>query len=173
MKHVRCAVLLLVLAGCATSPPPSPVPAFDAAAAVATIRAAGAELPTELDVQPLQDPLVTDLREQARADEQAGRFDNAASALDRALAERPDDPAVLQERAELALLQRQPDAAFDFAQRARRVGPTVGPLCRRSMETLLQVERIRAQAGDDAATARADALANERDACTVKPPPRY
>ncbi|HEY4582550.1 MAG TPA: hypothetical protein VIG88_06760, partial [Lysobacter sp.] len=83
------------------------------------------------------------------------------------------DPAVLQERAELALLQRRPDAAFDFAQRARRVGPSVGPLCRRSVETLVQVERIRAQAGDAAATARADAFAAEREACTVKPPPRY
>ncbi|HEY4561033.1 MAG TPA: tetratricopeptide repeat protein [Lysobacter sp.] len=173
MKRVLSVALTLVLAGCATSPTQSPAPAFDAAAAVATIRAAGAELLTELDVQPLQDPLVADLREQARSDEQAGRFDDAAAALDRALAERPDDPAVLQERAELALLKRQPDAAFDFAQRARRVGPTVGPLCRRSVETLLQVERIRAQMGDDTATARADALASERDACTVKPPPRY
>ncbi|HEY4529057.1 MAG TPA: hypothetical protein VIG97_01825, partial [Luteimonas sp.] len=77
MKRALPIALLSLLAGCATTPTPSPPPAFDAAAAVAAIREAGAELPTELAVQPLQDALVADLRGQARSDEQAGRLDAA------------------------------------------------------------------------------------------------
>ncbi|WP_133477530.1 hypothetical protein [Cognatilysobacter segetis] len=175
MKRVA-AVALLALAGCATtapSPPPSAVPTFDAAARVAAVRAAGASVASEVDVQPLQDPQVADLREQARRDEQAGRLPEAAAALDRALAERPADPVLLQELAELALLQHRPDAAFDFARRSHAVGPAVGPLCRRPLEMLVQVERLRAASGDVAAAARADAFGRERDACTLKPPPRY
>ena len=96
MKRVAAAAAL-VLAGCATTPPPSaPAPAFDPAALVAAVRAAGASVATEVDVQPMQDPSVADLREQARRDEQAGRIAEAAAALDRALAELPDDPALLQ-----------------------------------------------------------------------------
>ncbi|GAB6197450.1 hypothetical protein [Lysobacter xanthus] len=169
------ASLAAVLAGCATTttPPSAPAPAFDAAAAVASVRAAGAAVATEVDVQPLQDPLVADLRELARSEERAGRLDAAAVALDRALTERADDPALLQERAELALLQRRADAAADLATRAHTLGPKVGPLCRRALETLVQVERIRAASGDAAASARATQHAAARDACTVKPPPRY
>lgn len=167
-------VVALALAGCATvAPRPVPAPSFDAAAAVAAIRAAGAALPTELDVQPLQDPLVADLREQAARAEAAGRLDEAATALDRALVERPGDPALLQARAELALLQHRVDAADVLAQRAHAAGPRVGPACRRALETQVQVARLRAAAGDAAAVARTEALVRERDACTVQPPPRY
>lgn len=174
----RVVVLLgvaLAAGGCATAPsPPAPaVPAFDAAAIVSRIRAAGAALPTEVEVQPLQDPAVADLREQGRRDEQAGRIADAAAALDRALAERPQDPALMQERAELALFEHRTDAAFDLARRAHAAGPTVGPMCRRSLETLVQIEALRAAGGDASAMPRAEALARERDACTVKPPPRY
>ncbi|GAB1594432.1 hypothetical protein [Lysobacter claricitrinus] len=168
------AALLVTLAGCASAPPPAPpAPSYNAAAIVAGVRAAGATVATEVEVQPLQDPLVADLREQARRDEQAGRIADAAAVLDRALAERPQDPALLQERAELALLERHVDAAFDFAQRARAAGPTVGPLCRRTLEMLVQVEGLREASGDAGAGARVVALAKQRDACTVKPPPRY
>jgi hypothetical protein len=172
MKRIAC-VALLALAGCATAPLPAPAPSFDAAAIVASVRAAGESLPTEVEVQPLQDPLVSDLREQARRDEQAGRLAQSAAALDRALAERPHDPALLQERAELALLERNVDAAFDFARRSHAAGPAVGPLCRRSLELLVQAERLRAASGDAGAASRADGYARQRDACTLKPPPRY
>ena len=173
MKRIT-AVAVLALAGCATTaPPPARAPAFDAAALVAAVRAAGQGVATEVEVQPLQDPGVADLREQARRDEQAGRVADAAVALDRALTERPEDPALLQERAELALLERRPDAAFEFARRSHAAGPAVGPLCRRSLELLVQVERLRASTGDATAATRADAFARERDACTLKPPPRY
>jgi hypothetical protein len=173
MKRIGLGVVLL-LAGCATAPPPkAPAPSFNAIAIVAGVRAAGNAVATEVEVQPLQDPLVADLREQARRDEQAGRLAEAAAALDRALAERPQDPTLLQERAEVALLERNVDAAFDFARRARVSGPTVGPLCRRSLEMLVQVEALREAAGDAGARAHVTELAKQRDACTLKPPPRY
>lgn len=174
MRRASTAIAALIaLAGCASSPPAPPAPAFDAAAVVARIRAVGDAVPTEVEVQPLQDPAVTDLREQARRDERAGRIAEAATALDRALVERSTDPAVLQERAEVALLQRRLDDAAAFATRARAAGPGLGPLCRRIRETLVQVERLRTDGGDATAAARADAAARDRDACTVTPPPRY
>lgn len=167
-------MLVLVLAGCASGPPPAPpAPSYNAAAIVTGVRAAGVPVATEVEVQPLQDPFVADLREQARRDELAGRIMEAAASLDRALTERPQDPMVLQERAEVALLERHIDAAFDFAQRARVAGPTVGPLCRRTREMLVQIEGLREAAGDAAAAQRVMDFAKQRDACTVKPPPRY
>lgn len=172
MKRLALAAAL-VLAGCATTPAPAPAPAFDAGAAVAAIRAAGAALHTELDVQPLQDAAVADLREQAASDERAGRLDAAAAALDRALVEQPGDPRLLQERAEIAMLQHRPDEAAALARRAHAAGPRLGPLCRRSLETIVQVERIRASSGDAAGPAAVEAAVRERDACTLKPPPRY
>jgi hypothetical protein len=176
MKRFSAAAALL-LAGCATMPSTGPVvapaPSFDAAAMVAGVRAVGAAGATEVDVQPLQDALVADLREQARRDEQAGRLADAAAVLDRALAERPQDPTLLQERAEVALLQREVESAAGFARRAHAAGPTVGPLCRRSLEMLLRIEGLHAAAGDSGAGARSTALATQRDACTLKPPPRY
>ena len=171
--RLAAAALALVLSGCATiATPPASAPTFDAATMVRAIRSAGAALPTEVEVQPLQDALVSDLRQQATREAQAGRIDAASATLDRAIAERPQEPALLQERAELALLTHRTDAAFDFARRAHAVGPTVGPLCRRSLETLVQIERLRAST-DPAAATRADAFARQRDACTVKPPARY
>ena len=173
MKRFAIAAVLL-LTGCASAPPSAPpAPSFDAAAIVAGVRQAGQAVATEVEVQPLQDALVADLREQAQRDEQAGRLANAAAALDRALAERPDDPTLLQERAEVALLERHVDAAFDFARRAQASGPTVGPLCRRTLEMLVQVEGLREAAGDAGAGERVKALATRRDACTLRPPPRY
>jgi predicted Zn-dependent protease len=173
MKRSAVAVALL-LAGCASAPPPAPqAPSFNAAAIVAGVRAAGNAVATEVEVQPLQDPLVADLRHQAQRDEQAGRLADAASALDRALAERPQDPTLLQERAEIALLQRDVDAAAEFARRAQAAGPSVGPLCRRSLEMQVQVEGLREAAGDAGTGQRVMALASQRDACTLKPPPRY
>lgn len=168
------AVAVLVLAGCATPPRAAPaVVEVDTAAALAAVRAAGRVEAVELDVRPLADPQVRDLREQAAADEAAGRVDAAAAALDAALALSPGDPALLQERGELALLQARWAQALDFARRSHAAGPGVGPLCRRQHELQVQVALAEALQGDAAAPARADAARRARDACTVTPPPRY
>ena len=79
----------------------------------------------------------------------------------------PDDPALLQERAEAALLANDFATAARFAQRAWELGARVGPLCRRHQETLRQ---LRLASGDTAGACAAQA---QREACTVAGPARY
>ncbi len=161
-----CAALL---ASCAT-PAPAPTtatPGIAPAAMVAAIRAAGGQDDTELSVQPLRDPMVEDLRVQAQRLEADGRATDAAAALDHALRLVPDDPALLQERAEAAVLLGDLATAEAQATRAWQLGSRVGPLCRRHAETLRQV---RLAAGDAAGV---EAAAQRREACTVAAPARY
>ena len=166
----------LLLSGCVTvATPETPAqPTFDAVAAVAAVRAAGRADGIELDVQPLRDPQVEDLREQAATLEARRMYRAAADVLDAALAINPDDPALLQERAELALLLHQWVDAERHAQRALAAGSRVGPLCRRHWEMIAQVRAAAASApaGADAASAAA-AARRERDACTVTAPNRF
>jgi tetratricopeptide (TPR) repeat protein len=180
---------LMLLAACTSTPPAPVVPAFDARGAVASIRAAGGAASSELDVQPLRDTQVEDLRADAVRLENQGQYPEAAAALDQALAIRADDPALLQERAEAALLLQQADSAEQFARRAIGLGAQVGPLCRRHWETVAQATELRghgapatgrgdqtaAQAAAEASKRRAaiEQARRKRDACTVAAPPRY
>jgi Flp pilus assembly protein TadD len=161
------AACILLLAGCATPPPSTATPGIAPAAMVAAIRAAAGRDDTELAVQPLRDPMVEDLREQAQRSGSAGRAKEAADALDHALRIVPDDPALLQERAEAALLLGDLATAERLAQHAWDIGGKVGPLCRRHAET---VRQVRLAAGDAAGAAAALA---RREACTVAAPARY
>lgn len=166
------ALTLAMVSACTTTPPPPPAPAFDAGAAVNAIRAAGGAASTELDVQPIRDPQVEDLREDAVRLERAGQYAEAAAALDQALQINPEDPALLQERAEAALLTRQLDAAQHYAQQALERGSKVGPLCRRHWETIAQVRQARPAGVEIPGASVADAR-RQRDACTVAAPARY
>lgn len=167
----------LLLAGCASAPPSPALPAFDAVAAVAAIRAAGEEASEELVIRPLGDSEVTDLREQAARFETSAAYGDAAVALDQALAITPDDPALLQERAEIAVLEHDLGTAVDLAQRAIAAGAQVGPLCRRHWETIVQARIAQARAvlaSADATPAPSAAAARQRrDACTVAAPKRF
>lgn len=178
---------MLLLAACVAPAPQPGTPAFDAVAIVRTIRASGATGSTELEVQPLRDPQVEDLRQQATQLEARHMYRGAADLLDRAMKLNAEDPALLQERAELALLLHDPAQAQQFAKRAIDLGSTTGPLCRRHWETLLQAALLRAndrviRRGESEAQAvtRVGAAAAEvrdartrRDACTVAAPHRY
>jgi hypothetical protein len=183
------AVLVLALGACASAPPPA-APAFDAAAAIAAVRAAGAPQAGELEVQPLRDPQVDDLRQQAAQLEARQDYRGAAGLVDRALALQPadaQDSEMLQQRAELALLLRDPAGAEGFARKAIALGPATGPLCRRHWETVLQAALVRAndrvvRPGESEAQASArvgEAAAQvrqaraQREACTVTAPKRY
>ena len=172
----RLLVVLLsaaVVVACGTAPPAAvgPVlPTFDAVAAIAAIRAAATADASELDVQPLRDPQVEDLREQAAALEARRMYGAAAELLDRALALNPGDPALLQERAEIALLLHQLPEAERHARRALVAGSGVGPLCRRHWETIAQVRG--SLATPDVVQGAADAR-RQRDACTVAAPDRF
>ncbi|NUO74699.1 MAG: hypothetical protein HOQ32_01670 [Lysobacter sp.] len=175
-------------AGCSTAPTAPALPVFDAETAVAAIRKS-AVAARELDVQPLRDNRVEDLRQSASALEKQRKYAESAATLDQALAITAGDPALLQERAEAALLLRKLDDAERYAKQAYDGGSKVGPLCRRHWSTIAAVRQTRldllkttpvykeefdavlariSQAGRDVAAARAQA-----DACTVGAPPRY
>lgn len=162
---------LCALAACATppaaTPPASPLTTSTPQQMVDAIRATAGDGEGELAVQPLRDPMVEDLREDAQRLEARRDYAGAADALDRAIAIVPDDPALLQERAEIALLDGEPAIAGALAERARTLGAQVGPLCRRHWATLEQVRLIERDA-DGAAAAKAQV-----EACTLAPPPRY
>ena len=166
---IACAVA--ALAACATpAPPPAPpAPPVNVEAMVAQIRfAAGAPEPREeLAIQPLRDPVVEDLRAQARKAEAERRYPDAVAALDQALVAVDDDPSLLQDRAEAAVLVRDFDGAEKFAERGYAVGAQVGPLCRRHWATIRAVRQLR----DD--TAGAAAADQGFAACKVTAPPRY
>ena len=189
LRAKRAALLaaMLALGACSAPPPKSTAPAFDAVTLVKTIRAAGTASSNELDVQPLRDPQIEDLRQQAAQLETKHMYRGAADLLDRALQLNAEDPALLQDRAELALLLHDPAQAEQLAKQAIDLGSTTGPLCRRHWETLLQTGLLRAndrvirrdeseaqavaRVGEAAAQVR-DAR-SRRDACTVSAPNRF
>jgi hypothetical protein len=142
--------LAVLLGACATETPPetAAVPVRTPAQMLAAVQQAGqGQDERELDVQPLRENEVEDLRETAAAAARRGDGTAAAAALDKALAIVPQDPAVLQERAEAALLQSEFDRAETDALGAIALGSEVGPWCRRHWETVRQVrERRREQA---------------------------
>jgi tetratricopeptide (TPR) repeat protein len=166
---LACACVLF--AACSSTPPVPPPPAAltDASpeAMVASIRAAAGNDERELAVQPLRDPMVEDLRQSATRLETQQHYAEAAAALDKALAIVPEDPALLQERAEAALLLKDPVAAEALARRAYDLGAKVGPLCRRHWTTVRQTRLL---AGDAAGAAQALA---QVEACKVAGPNRY
>ncbi|NYZ61596.1 hypothetical protein H0E82_02285 [Luteimonas sp. SJ-16] len=172
MSRVLACAGLLALAACTTpvsAPGPAVQPATEATPQemVAMIRGAAGDGDGELAVQPIRDPMVEDLRERAVALEAGGDLDAAVAALDQALDIVDGDPALLQERAELAILQGDFERAGVLAERGYALGSQVGPLCRRHWITLEQV-RLMAGDVDGAASARGQA-----DGCRVAGPQRY
>lgn len=187
MKYVFL-LFLMMLAGCVSAPVPETPVARDPVTPeqrVAAILAAAGDDDRELAVQPLRDPQVEDLREKAQRARATRDYAGAAEALNQALLLVPEDPAVLQERAEVALSQGDYARADTLAQRAFQLGSQVGPLCRQHWETVRQVRQHElavqpslparhtpedaAQHAARAATTRAAITDAEsrRDACTV------
>ena len=169
-RHVVLGASLVLLSACATPVlQPEPEPPVDTVALVAAVRASAgpAEAKDELAIQPLRDPMVEDFRQQAQRFEGERKYADAAGALDQAIAIVGDDPAVLQERAESALLAGDFVGAEAFARKAHAVGAQVGPLCRRHWAT---IRAAREHAKDDAGVADAQ---KQFDACRVAAPPRY
>ena len=163
-------VFACLLGACASPAPPEParsMPRITPEAMVAGIRAMADRDKAELSVQPLRDPRVEDLRLHAQQLESQHRYRESAAALDQALSLVPDDPALLQERAEAALLLDDPATAERLARQADAIDAQVGPLCRRHWATIAQA---RVLAGDVAGEADAKARIA---ACKVTGPARY
>lgn len=161
-------VSLLALAAC-SAPPSTPqkakveVPQRDL---VAEVRAAGVEAQDALDVQPLRDPAISDLRAAATEHERARRFDEADASLEAALKIAPGDPELWQLRAEIALFRQQYQQAEQLASSSFARGPKLGGLCRRNWTTVRLSREMR---GDAAGAASAGAQLGR---CTVEPPVR-
>jgi Flp pilus assembly protein TadD len=156
---IRTAALALVvsIAGCVTSAPEPQAPALPKVAPeqrLAAVEAAAGQDDKELAVQPLRDPQVEDLRQAADRALASRDYAAAAEALNQALLIVADDPAVLQERAEVALLQSDFERAETLAKRAYDLGSQVGPLCRRHWATIEQSRLGRGET-DNAASAQA------------------
>src|SRR5690606_9092844 len=106
--------MLVLLAACSHSPVvvEEPQPAEPPRDLVAEVRLAGIEGEDAAEVLPLRNLMVEDLRREALSHERARRFAQADAALKRALELIPDDPELVQARAEVALfLQRYDEAA--------------------------------------------------------------
>ena len=171
IAHARAYVLPLLLAACATTTPPPPSAQVSAVATpeqmLGYIRSAAGDGEGELDVRPLRDSQVEDLRERAARLQREGYHRDAAEALDQAMALVPDDPGLLQEAAEAALLLGDFARAGGLADRALQLGSGVGPLCRRHRATQ---EQVRLALGDAGGAAEARAAI---EACRVAAPQRW
>ncbi|MGH8028501.1 MAG: hypothetical protein ACREO3_01065 [Arenimonas sp.] len=132
---------------------------------LAHVRAAG-ETGRELDVQPLRDPQVEDLRTTASAAEQRGDYPAADAALLSALHISGNDPDLTQWRAELALVRRDWSGAERLALESFERGPKLGGLCRRNWTTLQLAREARGDTGNAL-------IAQQRvGQCAVNPPVR-
>jgi hypothetical protein len=135
------------------------------AAMLQQVRSAG-EVGDELDVQPLRDPRVEDLRAAATQAEARGDYAGASRLLAQAAQFTPNDPDLLQWQAELALVERDWSNALRLATQSWEHGPKLGGLCRRNWTT----RALAAQShGDAAAAAQAQ---QQVAACKVAPPVR-
>jgi len=158
----------IVLSACGSAPAPAPRIAAHALTPqqmLVEVRKAG-EAGNEINVQPLRDESVEDLRDRARAAETANDIGRATDALAKALTLSPNDPDLLQWQAELALLSKAWLQAEMLAQRSYQAGPKLGGLCRRNWTTI----RFSREARGDLANV---AIAQQRlGSCTVAPPAR-
>ncbi|GGA85493.1 hypothetical protein GCM10011521_24940 [Arenimonas soli] len=170
-SRLAAVALALLLAACASTPVGPVAPARTAAAEaspaelVAQVRALG-EHGHELEVQPLRDPQVEDLRTQAQAQEAAGEPKAAFDTLARALVISPGDPDLLQWQAELALLRRAWKQAETLAAQSFELGPKLGGLCRRNWATIGHARAMRG------AHEAAGVAHRQGESCTVSPPVR-
>ena len=142
------AAAVLSLAGCVSAPPAAPRAAVDTttpAQRLAAVDAIAGADDTELSVQPLRDAQVDDLRQTAIAQRKAGDLAAAAEALNQALLLVNDDPGILQERADIALLQSDWVRAETLSKKALELGSRTGPLCRRHWATIEQSRLARAE----------------------------
>lgn len=154
----------LSLAGCVSAPPAAKPAAVDnttPSQRLAAVDAIAGVDDTELSVQPLRDAQVDDLRQTAIAKRKAGDLAGAAEALNEALLQVTDDPGILQERAEIALLQADWARAETLARKALDLGSRTGPLCRRHWATIEQSRLARAEK-ENAVSAHA-----QIEGCTV------
>jgi predicted Zn-dependent protease len=174
--YIFPALLTAMLAGCSQPSPPAkaaakPDPQVQAdantLAIVASIRAAGAQFDSSVEVKPLRDPAVDGLLKQAHDLESQQQIAAAIDAVNKALKIAPNAPDILQYDAELQVQAHDWKQAGTLAQKSWELGPRVGALCARNMQTLVHV---RESQGDAAGAAQAK---QQLSGCRVPAPARY
>ena len=145
----------LALASCGTPAPPPKQAKVAHRDWVGEIRAEASKLESSVEVAPLADPAVEDLKAQARRHEEAKEYDAASKLVQQALTVRAEDPALWQWSAELALERGDWAGAEQRANRAFELGPKVGALCARAWLTIAASRTERNDAAN-AASAKAE-----------------
>lgn len=166
MKNPAAMAAALFLAACSRPEDTAVNPPVESPEQMLGIIRADADVSDEVVFRALADEAVSDLREQARQAEAQGDFATARSALDRALLLQGGDPDVLQQRAELAIRDRDWTAAERLAMKSFASGARLGQLCRRNWLTVHYARKAQGHGLDG------QALAKNLGDCTIVPPAR-
>lgn len=141
MKKFRFVYFAAALALAACSEAPAPTPAVvkpDTSSALSNIRAAGKQFDSSVEVHPLRDPSVDGLVDQAHKLEAQQQVAPALDKLGEALKIAPNSPDLLQYQAELYVEMNNWNGAVASAQKSYDLGPKVGALCARNLQTLIE-----------------------------------
>ena len=118
--------------------PPTAVVKPDTSNAITNIRAAGNQFDSSVEVHPLRDPAVDGLLDQSRKLEAQQQAAQALDPVAHALKIAPNSPDILQYQAELFVETGDWKRAVDSAQKSYDLGPKVGALCARNLQTLIE-----------------------------------
>ena len=159
---------VVLMAGCAGwTPPPSgeSAPPPPSTEVDTRVREPAREDSAGVQVYPLQNPAVKELRTEAEQAESAGDFNRAAVLLERALRIQPRDPELLQGMAEVQLRMQDYQQALNFAVQSYDSGPRVGEICSRNWRTIsVARERLGDAGGSTEAERRAAQCMNTKPA---------
>ena len=160
----------LLLSACSHPSAPARIaqkPDRDPQATVAAIRAASAQFDSAVEVHPLRDAAVEGLLKQAHEAEAQLQTTQALAHVGKALAIAPNAPDILQYQAELLIESGDWTQGLAAAQKSYELGPKVGSLCARNVETLFEARNT---LGD---TAGAAAARQQASSCRVPAPARF
>jgi len=167
VARLSLAVLVLaLLAACSAQESPPPKPRVVKRDLLVEIRSQAEALASNVQVEPLADPEVDDLRARARTEEMQGKYEVAAATIKQAMSLRPEDPTLIQWAAELALVRGRHDEAERGAQRSYDLGPKLGEICVRNWLTIKEARAARSDAQG------ATSAAAQLPACQVQAPVR-
>ena len=165
--YLAAVLAAIVLVACRQPPVKTPPPPPDTTGAVAAIRALGAHFQSTVYVHPLRDPAVDGLLDKAHKLEAQRQPALALAEVYKALKIAPRAPDIRQYAAELNIETSDWRRAASLAQQSYDLGPKVGGLCARNLETLARSLTVE---GD---VAGADAARAKIGACGVPVLPRY
>ena len=118
--------------------------------------------PSVIDVQPLQDPAVEALRQEADRAFGEKRFHDAANYLSQALRIDPQGPHIWLDMAKVQLHRQRYQVAIQAAEKALLLGPEVGAMCSAAHHIIAQAEHAMGNTGQSQ-VALADA-----DSCSIR-----